>query len=126
MTALPLPVLSCDDCGRCCLRVGTPPSFFPAYALPSVLDADLTGHEDYQTWLAMPEALRDKLRAFYASQDGLSPSEARCDSGLPCIWYDIAAKRCGHYEFRPQACREFEVGGEDCLRIREEVPHYGE
>lgn len=33
---------------------------------------------------------------------------------LPCVWFDPAARRCLHYEQRPEACRNFEVGSELC------------
>lgn len=39
--------------------------------------------------------------------------------GMPCVWLNRVTGRCRHYEFRPDVCREFEVGGEACLRYRE-------
>jgi Fe-S-cluster containining protein len=83
-------------------------------------DEDGRVDPDYALWLATPQELRDELAAYYA----------RCRAtgdfrdGRPCIWYDEGARRCKHHEHRPQVCREFEVGGEDCPRIRrEEVGH---
>jgi Fe-S-cluster containining protein len=38
--------------------------------------------------------------------------------GTPCIWYDAESHRCRHYEYRPLACHEFEVGGDDCRDAR--------
>ena len=38
--------------------------------------------------------------------------------GTPCLWYDQETRRCKHYEYRPLACREFEVGGDDCHDAR--------
>ena len=38
--------------------------------------------------------------------------------GQPCIWFDQETRRCKHYEYRPEVCRDFEVGEESCLRWR--------
>jgi Fe-S-cluster containining protein len=38
--------------------------------------------------------------------------------GTPCLWYDAGSGRCRHYEYRPRACRAFEVGGVDCRDAR--------
>jgi Fe-S-cluster containining protein len=35
----------------------------------------------------------------------------------PCSW--LVAGKCGHYEHRPEVCRQFELGGEECLEIRQ-------
>ena len=37
----------------------------------------------------------------------------------PCSWLDTASKRCRYYEFRPDICRTFEVGGKWCSQHRE-------
>lgn len=42
----------------------------------------------------------------------------RYDQGLPCLWYDAETRQCKHYEHRPEVCREFEMGGDDCLEMR--------
>jgi len=39
-------------------------------------------------------------------------------STLPCIWLG-ADRRCGHYADRPEICRQFELGSEDCLEQRQ-------
>lgn len=36
-----------------------------------------------------------------------------------CLWLDEATSRCKHYEYRPTLCREFELGGDVCLSVRE-------
>jgi Fe-S-cluster containining protein len=38
--------------------------------------------------------------------------------GTPCIWYDPDSRRCRHYDYRPRACRQFELGGPDCHDAR--------
>jgi Fe-S-cluster containining protein len=41
--------------------------------------------------------------------------------GTPCIWYDEVTRRCRHYDYRPLACRQFEVGSYDCRDARRRV-----
>ena len=36
----------------------------------------------------------------------------------PCLWYDAAALRCRHYQWRPQVCRDYAVGSPSCLSGR--------
>ena len=31
---------------------------------------------------------------------------------IPCVWYDTASARCKHYDYRPQACRDFLIGSD--------------
>ena len=40
------------------------------------------------------------------------------DYGSPCLWFDAGSGRCRHYEYRPRACDEFELGGRDCRDAR--------
>lgn len=39
---------------------------------------------------------------------------------IACVWLDPATLRCRHYEFRPQACRDFEVGSLLCRLSRDD------
>ena len=39
----------------------------------------------------------------------------------PCLWYDAAAMRCRHHEWRPVVCREFEIGSASCVSDRTAV-----
>lgn len=113
-----LPVLDCSNCGACCTHVGTPPGFagfFPraGHAVPEHWKT----WPDYRTLAAAPERVRAELAAYYAALDRGETAD-RCRDELPCLWYDPAARTCRHHAHRPQVCREFEVGGEDCLRAR--------
>jgi Fe-S-cluster containining protein len=36
----------------------------------------------------------------------------------PCCWYDPATRRCRNYDYRPEACRDFEPGTEECGEAR--------
>lgn len=38
--------------------------------------------------------------------------------GVACKALDKTTLRCSIYEQRPQECRDFEVGGVDCLNVR--------
>lgn len=111
----PLPVTSCEGCGECCTQVGTPPGLFAAYASPLWDGKYLTEAPDYQVWLAMPEELRRQLADYYRDNSG-RPS--RYDEGLPCLWFDEQTRKCRHYDHRPEACREFEVGSAECVAWR--------
>lgn len=36
-----------------------------------------------------------------------------------CIFYDKEGDKCSIYNIRPQTCKNFEIGGEICLKTRE-------
>jgi len=40
---------------------------------------------------------------------------------IPCVWFDEDQARCRHYEQRPQACRDFEIGGTLCRLSRHDA-----
>lgn len=85
------PAKTCPDgCGLCCAEQGTPPMLMDEYArLPAALQWDRDTHHD------------------------------RYGDALPCLWFDTEAKRCRHYEHRPEACREaVKPGDEDCGLFR--------
>lgn len=86
-----LAVLNCDGCGACCDSQGTPPFSWQG--------------ED-----------RPPARLMWDIEEHMF----RYDDGEPCLWFDEASRACRHYEYRPASCREFRVGGEDCLRVRAE------
>ena len=92
--------LSCDGCGVCCDEQGLP----PGYVVPSLL-------------LFIPEALREEIARH--QEEERETGRTRRDRGLPCIWYDMETKRCRHYEYRPDTCRDVVVGGSSCLFWRE-------
>ncbi len=66
------------------------------------------------------DSLADQQRLLAA------PAEARSTYlhsqgaiNCPCAWLDKAEGRCRYYEFRPDICRTFEVGGKWCLQHRQ-------
>ena len=103
--ALPI-VESCDGCGACCCRVVTLPPFRRVF-----------GEAGEEAWERLrwdrPELLSGFLEAERAIKAAGGPS-----FGSPCLWLDQGSGLCGHYEHRPRACREFTVGGVDCLDAR--------
>lgn len=92
-----LPIVSCDNCGACCMGMGIPPE---------------TGDDaiDDAWW----ESLTDELRQEILDRQG-QPNWAH----EPCVWLDVETRRCTHYELRPQVCRDFEPGNLVCLEDRE-------
>jgi Fe-S-cluster containining protein len=37
---------------------------------------------------------------------------------LPCVWLDQRSNRCLHYDYRPQACRDFQINSDLCRLSR--------
>jgi Fe-S-cluster containining protein len=70
-------------------------------------------HRNDIHWQRLPESLKAEVEAHI---DGLED----VDMGEPCIWHDAETGKCKHYEYRPQMCRDFEVGCFHCLRMRAE------
>lgn len=85
---------NCDNCGLCCMGVN--PMFDQAECacLPIDLGAALNDYQD---------------------------SPRYSDGGNPCPWLDLCSGKCRHHLYRPILCREFESGGEHCLRMRKEA-----
>lgn len=44
------------------------------------------------------------------------PIEPNPDNS-PCCWLDLETRECKHYEHRPELCKNFELGGRDCLGL---------
>ena len=96
---------SCDDCGACC-QVVTEPPFYRVF--------DDIGEDAWERLKAdRPEIMAALLADQRARRAAGGP-----DFGTPCLWFEAATGRCRHYEYRPLACREFEVGGLDCHDAR--------
>src|SRR4051812_12499907 len=94
-----LPVIeSCEGCGACCQVVTSPPFYHVFREIGE--DAWERLRRDRPDLLAELQADEQSRRA-----NG-GPS-----SGTPCLWYDPETARCRHYQYRPLACCEFEVGG---------------
>ena len=93
---------ACNGCTSCCQHMGHP------------LLGGLADPPD-PAWLTLPQELKDEVLEHIANLD--TPLD---DWGMPCIW--VGPNGCRHYEHRPRCCREWEVGGEDCLECRADPP----
>ena len=117
---IPLPTVdqnvSCDDCGgSCCRKVGSPPGWLfdiTAAAKEQAAGMPRCSWTRSEWGASLPEELFDEM-LIYVTTDG-----RRYDRGLPCLWLDEATGRCRHYDLRPDVCKEFDVGGEDCIESR--------
>jgi Fe-S-cluster containining protein len=102
----PLPVIeSCEGCGACC-RVVTLPPFRRVF--------DQAGEEAWERlrWD------RPDLKAEFLDAERARKRTGEPSFGSPCLWLDLETNRCRHYDLRPSACREFAMGGIDCLGAR--------
>lgn len=99
------------------MHVGTPPGMYPAYLSPEWDGVWMTESPDYDLFKAMPPELVQSLRDYYDAVD--AGALDRAEHAVPCLWFDTEAKRCRHYEHRPEACREAVVpGDEHCNEFR--------
>jgi uncharacterized protein len=105
-TMLDTTKISCDGCAACCLQVGHPPFLLE---LDNDIPRAIEGADslaDYKRLCAAPSEARDAYFATIEAADG------------PCPWLDVDARRCRHYEYRPDICRSFEVGAKWCAQLR--------
>jgi Fe-S-cluster containining protein len=98
---------SCDGCGLCCLGIGSPVLWYASHY------QTLTGHPFRPAGL--PQQLIDEIdTAFDGLMRGQEPQEQ-------CLWFNATTRKCRHYEWRPQVCKDYELGGTACLTARS--PH---
>ena len=88
---------NCDGCGACCMAIGHPQFY---------------RHSNDPIWESLPDNLKRQINEHI---DNLT----EVDMGEPCIWLDMETRQCKNYEYRPQMCRDFELGNPHCLRMRE-------
>lgn len=96
--------ITCDGCGACCLEQGSPPGYFLIHR-----GMNWPIPEDVRRYRRLPRALKEELDRYRARP----PTHDQV-----CIWYDLQAGRCKHYELRPQDCRDLEIGGDACMSWR--------
>lgn len=95
---------TCDDCGVCCLNYGSQPSIYLLL----------------ETRPEFAEAWRDREDVIRAHS---LPAEARLEvlradsRDKRCCWL-TEDMRCKWHEWRPECCRRFEMGCEECLTWR--------
>jgi Fe-S-cluster containining protein len=92
--------ISCVGCGACCEQVGYPPF------------ADIARDSD-ERFTLLAQSYPD-----LAAEIRAAALARRREQRLPCIWLEPATRHCRHYNVRPQACRDFELGSPKCLELR--------
>jgi Fe-S-cluster containining protein len=107
--AIRLTILSpetCDDCGLCCTGIGSPVLLYVSH--PGV-----SGAHPFRP-AGLPEALIHEIdEHFLGMFRGQEPQDQ-------CLWFEAETRRCRHYDWRPQVCRDYELGGDACLAQREQ------
>lgn len=94
---------NCDGCGLCCEGNGSPVTLY-------------VSRQEWQSHPFRPAGLPDDLiREIDDNFAGLFRGQESQDR---CLWFDAEARRCRHYEWRPQVCRDYELGGFACLASR--------
>lgn len=132
--------IACKGCGACCM-MGSPPMYGyllfvdggwakrqerldkcwqEVQALPegemreSGIDTWKSMKKDIARIEAMPAEARDAIVHFWAAKE-----TGKADQDDPCCWLDPATKECRWHEYRPETCRDFRAGSNDCHRWRE-------
>ena len=103
MDSLPI-VKSCEGCGACCMTMGHPRYFWNQEQ----------GTNVDELWIELPKSLVAEIETHLESLRG----DEQADFGTPCIWFDDVERNCRHHRYKPQVCRDLEIGGEACLRSR--------
>ncbi len=95
---------SCEGCGLCCEGIGSPVLLYQS--LPHA-----AGSHPFRP-VDLPQVLIDEIdRHFLGLARGEEPQDV-------CLWYDADGRQCRHYEWRPQVCRDYEMGGDACVALR--------
>ncbi len=102
---------NCDDCGACCMGQNLVPG---SDVWIAKLSEELNEVPRKLPPRSIPLPLLEELEA-------VSRGACQGSGDEPCLWLNRASGRCRHHKHRPDVCRQFEVGGEACLRIRAEA-----
>ncbi|MFN0053584.1 MAG: YkgJ family cysteine cluster protein, partial [Planctomycetales bacterium] len=87
---------SCSGCGVCCEGVGSPVLWYqsrPEYA---------QSHP-----FRPPDLPEDLIREIDDHFLGMIRGQ---ESTTRCLWFDPQTRKCRHHEWRPQVCRDYEMG----------------
>jgi uncharacterized protein len=103
---------SCEGCGLCCEGIGSPVALYQSR--PAWVD-----HHPFRPE-GLPLHLIEEIDAhFVGAFRGEEPQDL-------CFWYDPEGRQCKHYEWRPQICRDYELGGRECRNLRRPFVAKGE
>jgi uncharacterized protein len=107
-----LPPTSCYGCGLCCEGIGSPVLLYasrPGFVEPHPFRP-----------AGLPQTLIDEIDFHFSGLvRGQEPLER-------CLWFNPVSRQCRHYEYRPQVCIDYELGGRACLSRRREAAQNGE
>lgn len=95
---------TCDACGLCCEGIGSPVALYASRP-------EWSSQHPFRPQGLPDELIREIDEHFMGLYRGQEPQER-------CLWFDAQARRCQHYEWRPQICRDYELGGTGCLILR--------
>jgi uncharacterized protein len=90
----------------CCEGIGSP-------VLLYVSRPELSGAHPFRPPELPTELIVEIDEHFLGILRGQEPQER-------CLWFDPVTRQCRHYAWRPQVCRDYELGGDACLLRREE------
>jgi len=85
----------CRGCGACCMEIGSPP---------------FVGED-------LPEGIRIAWELAISAR-----KLGGWKDPWPCVWLDRETMQCRHYAYRPEVCRDFQPGSEDCREWRRSYP----
>jgi Fe-S-cluster containining protein len=97
---VPLPILTCDHCGACCMHIAAPPYTYDE--LVEMVDQHPDAYTELYPDLCTAIDRRDMTVAMGDTDE------------IPCGFFDEKSCQCKHYDHRPAICREFEPGCEPC------------
>ena len=105
------------------MEMGMPPTYSPLLKLLYGRDdgaSTALGEENISYYekchvgnLAIVRALSEELKQELRDRD--------TPDGEICIWFDEGTRKCKHYNLRPDMCRDFELGGENCHSWRQKM-----
>lgn len=94
---------NCDGCGVCCMHMATPPYSEAEYR---------NLMQNHNTVFVDLLKARESRRMQW---------EVHGQDFIPCGFLDMVTRQCRHYEHRPEICRDFELGGDDCMAFRKKA-----
>lgn len=107
---------SCDNCGACCRGQESPPGYL--LLLHFEPDLDRLDDPDVVRLREMPGEARREIEDYIERlRRGEMPYHAIWPA---CLWYDPNRRSCRWHEWRPEICRDFAVGSQECREWRQE------
>jgi Fe-S-cluster containining protein len=74
----------------------------------------LAGMPGERNWYNLTDDLRIEWEEFVRTYQ--SPRQGELDP--PCFWLNEETRLCKHHEYRPDVCRNFDIGSSGCLDWR--------